>query len=75
MVSTLAVLLGLVSLVAMPRREDAKITISTGLVVARYPGATPLQVEEQVARRIEDRLFRHAEVRKSKTFRPRATVL
>src|SRR3954471_21595751 len=63
-----AVLLGVRALLTMPRREDPKITIRTGLVLARYPGATPLQVEQQVTRRIEDRLFRHAEVRKAKTF-------
>jgi multidrug efflux pump subunit AcrB/outer membrane protein TolC len=63
-----AVLLGLRALGTMPRREDPKITIRTGLVLARYPGATAQQVEEQVTRRIEERLFRHAEVRKGKTF-------
>jgi len=63
-----AVLLGIRALLSMPRREDPKITIRTGLVLARYPGATAQQVEEQVTRRIEARLFRHAEVRKAKTF-------
>ncbi len=63
-----AVLLGLISLFTMPRREDPKITIRTGLVLARYPGASAQQVEEQVTRKIETRLFRHEEVRKLKTF-------
>jgi multidrug efflux pump subunit AcrB len=66
--STFAVLLGVWALFTMPRREDPKITIRTGLVLAEYPGATALQVEDQVTRRIEERLFRHAEVRKRKTF-------
>jgi multidrug efflux pump subunit AcrB len=57
-----------VSLFTMPRREDPKITIRTGLVLARYPGASAQQVEEQVTRKIETRLFRHEEVRKLKTF-------
>ena len=56
------------ALLTMPRREDPKITIRTGLVLARYPGATASQVEEQVTRKIEERLFRHEEVRKLKTF-------
>ena len=63
-----AVLLGVASLFTMPRREDPKITIRTGLVLARYPGASAQQVEEQVTRKIETRLFRHEEVRKLKTF-------
>jgi multidrug efflux pump subunit AcrB/outer membrane protein TolC len=63
-----AVLLGLRALFTMPRREDPKITIRTGLVLARYPGASAQQVEEQVTRKIEERLFRHEEVRKLKTF-------
>ena len=63
-----AVLLGVLSLLTMPRREDPKITIRTGLVLARYPGASAQQVEDQVTRKIEERLFRHQEVRKLKTF-------
>jgi len=63
-----AVLLGIGALFTMPRREDPKITIRTGLVLARYPGASAQQVEEQVTRKIEERLFRHEEVRKTKTF-------
>ena len=63
-----AVLLGVAALVTMPRREDPKITIRTGLVLARYPGASAEQAEEQVTRKIEQRLFTHEEVRKLKTF-------
>jgi multidrug efflux pump subunit AcrB/outer membrane protein TolC len=63
-----AVLLGVGALVTMPRREDPRITIRTGLVLARYPGASAEQVEEQVTRKIEQRLFTHQEVRKLKTF-------
>jgi len=59
---------GITSLITMPRREDPKITIRAGLVVASYPGATAEQVEKQVTRKIEDRLFRFEEVRKAKTW-------
>lgn len=59
---------GVWALVHMPRREDPKITIRVGLVSAIYPGATAEQVEDQVTRKIEERLFRFEEVRKSKTF-------
>ncbi|MCC6858515.1 MAG: efflux RND transporter permease subunit [Bryobacterales bacterium] len=56
------------SLARMPRREDPRITIRTGLVSALYPGATAEQVEKQVTAKIEERLFRYAEVRKGRTF-------
>lgn len=59
---------GIHALVKMPRREDPKITIRTGLVIATYPGATSELVENQVTRKVEDRLFRFAEVRKAKTY-------
>lgn len=69
---TLAVLLmlfavGVNSLLNMPRREDPKITIRTGLVVAYFPGATSTQVEEQVTKKLEEYLFQYEEVDKDKT--------
>lgn len=72
------VLAGIYSLVKMPRREDPKITIRTGLVSAQYPGATAEQVEKQVTTQIEERLFRYAEVRKESTFstsRPNVVII
>jgi len=59
---------GVHALLHMPRREDPKITIHTGIVAAFYPGATAEDVESQVTRKIEERLFRIAGVRKDKTF-------
>jgi multidrug efflux pump subunit AcrB len=59
---------GFYALLTMPRREDPKITIHTGIVAAVYPGATATEVEDQVTRKIEERLFRFAEVRREKTF-------
>ena len=58
----------LYSLVTMPRREDPKITIHVGIVAAVYPGATAREVEDQVTSKIEERLFRVAEVRRDKTY-------
>ena len=63
-----AVIVGLHALVAMPRREDPKITIRQGLVLAMYPGATAEQVEAQVTRNVEPLLFGYAEVKKQKTY-------
>ncbi|HTY64573.1 MAG TPA: efflux RND transporter permease subunit, partial [Acidobacteriota bacterium] len=72
------VLVGAYSLLKMPRREDPKITIRTGLVSAQYPGATAEQVEKQVTTKIEEKLFRYAEVRKDRTFstsRPNVVII
>lgn len=70
---TLAVLLmlfavGVNSLLHMPRREDPKITIRTGLVMATFPGASSTQVEEQVTKKLEQYLFQYEEVDKTKTY-------
>lgn len=59
---------GVYSLLTMPRREDPKITIRQGLVIAYYPGANSAQVEEQVTRKLEQYLFSFSEVRKEKTW-------
>jgi multidrug efflux pump subunit AcrB/outer membrane protein TolC len=61
-------LLGTQAILHMPRMEDPSVTIRTGIVAAVYPGATSDQVESQLARKIEDRLFKFAEVRKEKTY-------
>jgi multidrug efflux pump subunit AcrB/outer membrane protein TolC len=66
--SAVVFLLGVYSMVRMPRREDPKITIRTGIVAAMYPGATSKEVEDQVTRKIEERLFHFEEVRREKTY-------
>jgi len=70
---TLSVLLllfavGVNSLLNMPRREDPKITIRQGLVIAYFPGANSAQVEDQVTKKLEQYLFQYAEVNKAKTY-------
>jgi multidrug efflux pump subunit AcrB len=70
---TLSVLLllfaiGVNSLLHMPRREDPKITIRQGLVIAFFPGANSAQVEDQVTKKLEQYLFQYEEVEKSKTY-------
>ncbi len=59
---------GIYSLLTMPRREDPKVTVPQGLVVAYYPGATAAQVEEQVSKKLEEYLFQYEEVDKTKTY-------
>jgi multidrug efflux pump subunit AcrB len=59
---------GVYSLFTMPRREDPKITIPGGLVIAYFPGADAAQVEDQVTRKLEEYLFQYEEVHKEKTY-------
>jgi multidrug efflux pump subunit AcrB len=59
---------GVYALVKMPRREDPKITIRIGLVSAVYPGATRSRSRSRFVQKIEERLFRYAEVRKDRTY-------
>ncbi len=63
----LAFIVGVHSLISMPRREDAKIHVRIGQVIAYYPGANSLQVEEQVTKKLEQYLFQYEEVKKEKT--------
>lgn len=53
----LVFVIGVNSLLNMPRREDPKITIRSGLVLAFYPGANSAQVEDQVTKKLEQYLF------------------
>lgn len=59
---------GIYSLMTMPRRSSPEITIRQALVIAFYPGATATQVEEQVTKSIENKLFTYSEVKKDETY-------
>ena len=59
---------GVYALLRMPRREDPKIHVRTGIVAAFYPGASAAEVENQVTQKIEQRLFRIEGVRREKTY-------
>jgi multidrug efflux pump subunit AcrB/outer membrane protein TolC len=52
----------------MPRREDPKIHVRTGIVAAFYPGASATEVENQVTQKVEQRLFKMEGVRREKTY-------
>jgi len=52
----------------MSRREDPKISIPQGLIVAYYPGANSMQVEQQVTKKLEEYLFKYEEVDRAKTY-------
>lgn len=62
----LLMLMGINSLVNMPRSENPRIDMPTALVYAIYPGADEHQVEEEVAKKIEQYLFSFEEIKKKK---------
>lgn len=66
-VALLLMIVGLIALFTMPRSEDPKITVRSGLVIAMLPGADEVQVEKQVTNKLEQYLFSFEEVRKEKT--------
>src|SRR5271165_2541715 len=59
---------GAYALLRMPRREDPKIHVRTGIVAAYYPGASAVEVENQVTQKVEQRLFKVEGVRRGKTY-------
>lgn len=64
----LLVALGLYGLAVMPKQEFPPFTIRQGLIVGVYPGATSEEVEEQLAKPLEQFLFTYKEVKKAKTY-------
>ena len=61
-------LFGVYALNVMPKQEFPVFTIRQGVVVGVYPGATSAEVEEQLAKPLENFLFTYKEVKKSKTY-------
>lgn len=59
---------GAYALMRMPRREDPKIHVREGIVVAFYPGASVAEVENQVTQKVEQRIFKLEGVRREKTY-------
>ena len=66
--TVIAVLVGVVALFQMPRDEYPTFTVSTGIVVGLYPGATSQQVEEQLTAKVENYLFQFKSVNRAKTY-------
>ncbi|WP_310993955.1 hypothetical protein [Aequorivita marina] len=44
--TSLLMLLGVYALTTMPRSEDPQVTVRKGLIIAAFPGADELQVEQ-----------------------------
>ncbi|MBI4885959.1 MAG: efflux RND transporter permease subunit [Acidobacteria bacterium] len=62
------VIFGTISFLSMPRQEFPDFTVRQGLVVGIMPGATSAEVEERLAKPVEDFLFSFEEVNKLKTY-------
>ena len=62
------VFLGIYAIYDMPKQEFPNFTIRQGVIVAVYPGATAEQIEEQVAKPLEEFMFTYKEVRREKTY-------
>ena len=58
---------GAVALINMPKNEFPSFTIRQGVVAAVYPGATSLEIEEQVTKPLETFLWSFKEIKKEKT--------
>lgn len=67
-VSILLCTIGMFSLFTMPRQEFPEFKVRQGLVIAAFPGATSQQVDEQVAKPLQNYLFRFKEVDRDKTY-------
>ena len=62
------VFLGILGICIMPKQEMPQFTIRQGACVAVYPGATSREVEERVAKPLENFIFGYKEVNKKKTY-------
>jgi len=60
-------LFGVFGLIHIPKQEFPEFTIRQGVVVGVYPGATSEEVEEQLARPLEQFLMTYEEVKRAKT--------
>lgn len=67
LIVALLVLFGIYSLGVMPKQEFPVFTIREGLLIAIYPGATSTEVEEQLAKPVENFIFTNKEVNRAKT--------
>ena len=62
------VFLGIMGLALMPKQEMPQFTVRQGACVAVYPGATSEEVEQRVAKPLENFIFGYTEVNKKKTY-------
>ncbi len=67
MITCILIAFGFYGLNGIKKNEFPDITIRQGVVVAVYPGASTLEVEQQVTKPLEEYIFTYADVNKAKT--------
>ncbi|MFA6583294.1 MAG: efflux RND transporter permease subunit [Elusimicrobiaceae bacterium] len=67
-ISLVLCLVGIYSMATMPRQEFPEFKVRQGLVVGVFPGASSQQVDEQLAKPLQNYLFRFKEVKREKTY-------
>lgn len=67
MVTCMLIAFGVYGLTKINKNEFPTFTIRQGVVVAAYPGASAMEVEEQVTKPLEEYIFTYKEVKKTKT--------
>jgi multidrug efflux pump subunit AcrB/outer membrane protein TolC len=68
LISVVLMIVGVIALIKMPRNEFPQFTIRHAVIVGVYPGATSAEVEAQLTRVVENYIFSHKEIKKSKTY-------
>ena len=54
---------GVYAYLVMPQRQDPQIQVRTGLVLTSYPGASAVEVEQELTRKVEKKLAENPAVR------------
>ena len=67
LVTAVLFIAGIYSLAVMPKQEQPGFTVRQGVVIGVFPGATSLEVEQQLTKPLEQYLFTFTEVNRAKT--------
>lgn len=68
LITGMLIVFGICGLYYMPKQEFPTYTIRQGLIVGIYPGATALQVDQQLSKPLENFLFNYKEINRKKTY-------
>lgn len=60
--------IGIYGLYISPKQDFPTFTIRQGIVIGIYPGATSIEVEEQLTKPLENFVFSYKEINREKTF-------
>lgn len=67
-IAGMLIVTGIISLMTMPRSENPEFTIRQSVITVYYPGASELQIENEVTKPLERFIFGYKEVRKPYTY-------